>query len=464
MKKKKILFITVSICAIAVILFFWRRGRNINDTIISEQTEDGVVFGAQGHGEDYSVSDSGLLFGKNGVIHYYDLMSDIDYVLCDKANCLHFDTECGAWYGDAASLSGLALYRDRIFSFRKNEEKNIFELVSTNTSGNDRHIVSSIPIGSMEGGTWLLSSIEEVYYIADRAVARLNYIYVTDQTMEEDNMNLDETCGQYIWIDLKSGEITEINERSTEQVVWKLEGIQQDNLIFSKRENRIPLLSKEEFESAYQTGKIQDDGLRTDNREERYYYYMNDWYPLHCEPFQTYLCYDWNTLEETALDGQDMQIMYGTDGNYLGELSVYLFEGSYGDSYLVEKPVWEGSGTELFLLNKETGEKTLLLHIEDGGILAMEQGNMISVIFEESKLLYCEYKAGEKADIFLFDIASKESRKLFEDERNITFRIIDDTQEYFIGKIYSESGYDLYKIAKNDYYNGSFDKAVKLNV
>ena len=82
--------------------------------------------------------------------------------------------------------------------------------------------------------------------------------------------------------------------------------------------------------------------------------------------------------------------------------------------------------------------------------------------------MYCLYTEDERAKILEYDISERESRKLFEDERNISFRIIKEAQDVFIGKIYSFTGkemkHNIYAISKEDYYKGNIKDAKRLKL
>ena len=79
MKRKYILPLVI-LAALAAVLFFGVRTRSKPAAIkLSQTSEDAVVYGANGWGESYSVSDYGILYAKNNIVRYYDLDADETY-------------------------------------------------------------------------------------------------------------------------------------------------------------------------------------------------------------------------------------------------------------------------------------------------------------------------------------------------------------------------------------------------
>lgn len=121
-----------------------------------------------------------------------------------------------------------------------------------------------------------------------------------------------------------------------------------------------------------------------------------------------------------------------------------------------------------FLWDIENKKQEEILRIEEGGLIATESGSILSVLYDSSKFLYCLYTEDERAKILEYDISERESRKLFEDERNISFRIVKEAQDVFIGKIYSFTGkemkHNIYVISKEDYYKGNIKDAKRLKL
>lgn len=131
---------------------------------------------------------------------------------------------------------------------------------------------------------------------------------------------------------------------------------------------------------------------------------------------------------------------------------------------MVSEPDWENRSESISLWDIYNNHKTNILVLENGGTLAWEKGSAGLNIFDNGKFLYCIYKEGGEAEVHLYDLDSNKDQYLFSDNANISFRIIDDTQEFFIGKIYTDFGYEVYKIRKDDYYRGYVDKAVQINL
>ena len=68
------------------------------------------------------------------------------------------------------------------------------------------------------------------------------------------------------------------------------------------------------------------------------------------------------------------------------------------------------------------------------------------------------------ANILEYDLKTGKSRELFEDVRNISFRIINVTEEFLSERSIRIRGYDVYKIRRDDYFAGNLDKVVKLRL
>lgn len=456
--KKLLLCVIINICSISLISC--SSPGNISDTTLQIQADDPVVYGANGWGDSYSINESGILYGKDNTLRYYDINAGESYILCGKANCAHSDDECGAWFDNVESVAGIALYNGKIYLSKKNPQKNTFDLISMNATGEEQKTLMSLEIGNVQNNSWVLASIEDTYYCSDYAIVGLNYNYVEDSLSQAENIN----CKQYLIVDLSSGETTAINERTKDSIEYKLVGVSEKNILFRKLSNEVSKFSETEFVQKYKDGDFKSESFFSNDLEQSYFDYVNKWYPANCKRTETYCYYDLESKKEIILEATDAKITYDENGYQTGELAKYLIIGTYNDNYLVSEPDWENRSESISLWDIYNNHKTNILVLENGGTLAWEKGSAGLNIFDNGKFLYCIYKEGGEAEVHLYDLDSNKDQYLFSDNANISFRIIDDTQEFFIGKIYTDFGYEVYKIRKDDYYRGYVDKAVQINL
>ncbi|MCH1984502.1 hypothetical protein MCG98_18270 [Ruminococcus sp. OA3] len=459
MKRKYILPLII-LAALAAFLFFGVRTRSMPAEIkLSQTNEDAVVYGADGWGESYSVNDYGMLYARDNVIRYYDLGAEESYALCDKANCLHLNEKCTAWYRDWTAVHGIAYYQDGICLFKRNDDKNTYELIRMDVTGKNQKVIARLDIGDWKSGSWYLSSLGDIYYSAGRAVVGADYTWIEGEGDSSQTQN----CIQYLLIDMVDGAVSEVNEKTTDSTVYELQGISEDALFFKKTVSEIEQLSEKEFEEAYASGMFRGE-IHTEDSMERYLEYQGKWYPAHSDQKDEYIKYNIKDSSETLLEETPLTMTFDEEGYLVETLSKYIVLGSYEQSYLVSEPDWDHESGEYFLWDLAKNEKTPLFNIEHGGTLAWETGSLALGIYDESKILYCEYIDETTANILEHDLKTGDSRELFEDVRNISFRIINVTEEFFIGKIYTDTGYGVYKIRREDYFAGNLDKVVKLRV
>lgn len=454
---------TLSLIFVFIIIFIatscGRKNSISKDNVTFSNDEDGVIYGADGYGETYSVNEFGILYTKNNLICYCDIDTGETYALCGKSNCSHSNENCTAWYKEQTDINGVAFLGEKIYLLRKNYENNSYELLQMDVTGNNQKVICKIDIGSMKEKTWVLTSIENVYYCSGNAILETNYMFVSENTEDKKRTEL-----RYYIIDLTTGIINEIKKNSSEESSkLTLIGISDTNLIFQECVNKEKLLSEDEFKEGYEHGEF-DDISATLEIDEAYFEYESKWYPKHCNPQERYIRYDIIDSKQIILEEGELLITFDEEGYELGELPRYTILGSYDQKYVVCAPNWEMKGEKIFLWDVEKNEKMPVLEIDDGGCLSWETGRISQAVFEDEKFLYCEYIDENSANIYIYNLKEEKKQKLYEDERNISFRIIDDTEDSFIGKKYSEDGYNLYIILKDDYYEGNINKAQKLKL
>lgn len=446
------------ICGCVSLLSGCDRPDTVSESTNHLQETDEIVFGASEMYETYSISDSGILYGKNNTIRYYDCEVDEEYILCSRVNCSHSNEECSAWY-KSYGIAGIAFYKEKIWYIKENETKNTWELISMNVTGEEQQVKASLDIGNAIGDSWILNTIYDVYYTDDKAIVCMEYVYVNNEM--EDELDMDRM--QFKIISLEDGSVTTVNEIVNNTEEYSLEGVSKDVLMFMVRENQIKMLTEKEFQQAYLAGEFPKGTFSAKNEQDLYFEYTSKWYPANCSPTEKYIYYNLKTQEKTVLEESPAMLTFDDDGYQIGELPKYIFLGVYDDNFLVSEPDWNGI-SRIFLWNVKNGNKEEVLLIEDGGTLSRETGNANQNVYDDGKFLYCKYENEDKAVIYQYDIETATSKELFEDKRNITFRIINDTKKEFIGKKYTDFGYSLYRINKEDYYAGKMEKMKKLKL
>ncbi len=459
---RKILKRIIWMCGCSILLNGCGKTAPISESTNPFQETDEVVFGASEMYETYSVSDLGILYGKDNRIQYYDCEADEQYILCSKLNCSHSDEECSAWY-PSYGVAGIAHYKDKIWYIKENATKNRWELTSMDVSGEGQQVRASLDIGDAVGDSWIIQSIHDVYYVDDKAIVSVEYGYVSSEMNEIDSTD-DTNKTQYEVIDLTNGKVSIVNEIDCDTKKYNLVGVLKEGLMFEVRENQVKELTEKEFQEAYLAGEFSKDIISTVDEDERYFEYISKWYPANCSPVERYLYYDLETGENTMLEEMEATLTFDDDGYQIGEQQKYIFLGTYDDRFLVSEPEWNATNERIFLWDARNGKKEEVMRIENGGVLAFETGEATSVVDSEGKFLFCKYKTEDKSVIYQYDIVANTEKELFEDERNITFRIINETETEYIGKIYTNLGYSIYRIGKEDYCSGEIQQMKKLKL
>lgn len=251
MRSRRNFFKILYICGCVSLLSGCDRPDTVSESTNHLQETDEIVFGASEMYETYSISDSGILYGKNNTIRYYDCEVDEEYILCSRVNCSHSNEECSAWY-KSYGIAGIAFYKEKIWYIKENETKNTWELISMNVTGEEQQVKASLDIGNAIGDSWILNTIYDVYYTDDKAIVCMEYVYVNNEM--EDELDMDRM--QFKIISLEDGSVTTVNEIVNNTEEYSLEGISKDVLMFMVRENQIKMLTEKEFQQAYLAGEF----------------------------------------------------------------------------------------------------------------------------------------------------------------------------------------------------------------
>ena len=421
-KKRTVIFFILVIFVAGLLLLLFFRYRRIPAETISGTDGRSLTVGVNENLPTHCVTEGGMLYGKGHRIRYYDFATDTEYVLCDEINCTHLTPRCSSRYGD--QMNGLALYGDFIYFFDGVDEGEAFELIRMDTAGNRRTVLASLKAGNFEPGNRYLHGIERAYYCGDYVWAELNYGYVREDGSEERQV-------QCVSISLDTGEVTDVTPTEETGAIYQYEGISEKEILLHKTWGVSPDL------------------------------------PAGMEAYLVYHVADGNMQ---ILEEGEQRPEYNDDGSYNGALAKYQCLGWYEDRFLCREIQWEKEKGQreihLFLWDPETGEKRQLASLGQGAFIMFGEGSVQDIVYDGHYALFLTYLGSGRANICRADLSSGESEVLFEDADNVTFRIIGDTKDAFIGKIYNLESLsvetDVYAIKKADYYEGNFDNMTHL--
>ena len=427
-------------------------------------------------GDKFSVLDSGILFMKDSHLMYYDFDTENSYILCGDAACKHEDNTCVAWYGLFYEIYGAALYREQLYYFQENSKNNTIELVQRDATGTTKKVLAALDKGEYEKDDLLLDSIDWVYYAGDKVWFLANYSYYDIGDLEE-GFSVETTVPMSV--DLKTSEliylqsIPEKDEAIASELSYQFEYIDSNTIIYSSSKYQNKRVLKEEFEKNYQNGKF--EGVEYDSGNP-YADYLYSYYKKDEKKENEYYSYDIKAGETEKFYSSEAVTLYGEDRSVVGWVPEVEFYGVFEEYFFCGRCTEENMNAEsftnknnnLYLWDRETGEKTTVLDMEIGGIPGSES-TMVGGHIDENRFRYVVYTGdGENLEMYFYDLSTGASEKMMDDAKNITFRIVDSTEEYFVGKIYKESfgnvAFDLYKIKKEDYYAGNMNAKVKLKL
>jgi len=445
--------IALIIISAAILTLFKSGPISESSILLNSSGYDDLVFGADEMGQVYSICEHGIFYQKNSLMRYYDFEANKSYVLCDKPNCKHSDSSCGAWYGNMLDATGLALYGENLYVVKRNSERNTYELISMDMTGGSQKIVYSLDIGDMEPGAWVLSTIRRVYYAGGMAWFSVQYQYV-GEAGESGEFYSERIIG----VNLRDGKAVTLNELSRDNAEYTIELVSKDYILICKDWSALEKLSQRAFNEAL----LQGEYAEFSNAADPYYEYQL-WYLKNRDLMFSCLIYDVNSGEMSEFDSGKVKITYDENGLVSGSLPKYTFKGMYDGKIIYGIPDYEGYSPVYIYDVKKNGSEHIL-DIENGGtLITAMSGDVMSSVTHDEKILYCLYTENETAKIYYYDLKTKEHVELFEDKRNITFRMIGETSDKYIGMIYGDSGPgSAYMIDKEDYISGNLKAAVKL--
>ena len=415
-KRSKKWLIILALLLAGFLLFWFAGRRRIPQGVMQEMEDRLLVTGANEVCPSHCVTEQGMIYGKNHTICYMDLATKTEYVLCDEINCTHLTSNCSSHYGD--DMNGLALYRGKVYYFDLNENGSAYEFIGMDMAGNQKKTIASIRVGNFDVGDWYLHEISNVYYCGDHVWAELAYSCLDEQGKEIRQ-------SQCIAISLDTGEMTDITPREETEVFYQYEGFSEDYILIQR--------------------SWTDFSCEQQDREAFYSYHVHT-----------------GTL--SFLEEKVMIPMYLEDGTYNGSNTNYSFLGWYDNGFLCEITEDDaraaGAERQYLIWDPETNRKTERFSIERAAAILFGEGNVGDNVYDDSELLVLKYKDNDKIDICKLDLKSGELSILFEDESNVTFRIIGHTKDSFIGKVYElgdiVTTVQVYAVKKEDYYRGDF--------
>ena len=458
--RKKLSLLVVVIFVISILCSCGNEGLSVE---ITETGADAVVQGADDM-DKASVGENGVLRLKSNHLMYFDYQSQKDYVICTRANCKHNDKSCSGWYGTYHGANGLAEYCGKLYCFLYNEDKHTLDLVRMERDGSKRKVVSEIKCGDNSPGSWsVYPSFNETYYTKGKVITILNWIYTSKDESEKDiNTN------QCIAIDLESGHITEITEREDKDVLCHIDAISEDHCIINLSGVTEEPLSDKEFYKKFEAGEF-DNNKEIKNAEKPYEAYFEE-YSYETPWWYRFVLFDLNKNESTLLKEGNLEKAVNEDGEYHADFPPFLISGMYKDYAIIEtveesliedEGVFGVSKNRIYKWDFVNDKKELILDIDNG--YGFDAGGLdAGVVVDKNLLLFLRRKPDMKADYYSYNLDTGEEKKLYEDKRNVPYRIIGETSDRFLYYTCDDVKKSMYMIEKADYYKGNFDKSIRM--
>lgn len=450
---------------IFVIGVFLTSCSDLQDTTvkISETAENVAVQGAT-EDSKLSAGENGILRIKDGHLSFFDYDTKKDYVLCSKANCSHVTLKCSGTYDGSRGATGLAEHGGKIYCLLRNTDENTYDMVQMDLDGGNRKTIAAINQGDAAAGKWLASlDSSDVYYCQGMALTVIQCQYQAEDRDEEDIYT-----GQCIAVDLHRGDVIEVSQRQKEEVNCFIDSVGEDGAVIRLQGYEKPILARKEFYQQFEQG-VFDKMKKISDAADPYTGYQ-EWYWNNTPEWYEFVFFDLKTGESWTLEKGKMVKLYDDQGQVQGAKPPYSVLGwydgdlildTYEEAWNEEEGVTDIVKNNVYRWNIKTNKKEKLLTVEDGYVFDAGGLDNSSVV-EGDKLLYLVRKPKLKADYFCFDLKTGEAQFMYEDKRNVPYRIIGETSDSFIYYTYDGSKTKMYKIAKDDYFHGNFDKSERL--
>lgn len=352
-----------------------------------------------------SVGETGALRLKDGKLLFFDYQTEKDYVICSRSNCSHNDSSCNGSYNGHNGAVGLAEYGGKLYCFVEASEKNVYELVQMDLDGDHRKVIVEIDRGNSEPGNWEADlSLIGTYYAGDKAITILDWMY---HPLDDSEENI--STQQCIAVDLKSGKIIEVTPRQEEPVQCLIDGISDKGSVIKVSGNQ-----------------------------------------------DQYLLFDLKEGDIQKIKG-DVDSPFYILGEYEGDLIIEEFE----KGLIEDEEVIGTIKTRVYRWDLKQDKKELLLELDNGYVF--DAGNIdAGSIADGDKLLFMKRKPEGRADYYSYSLKSGNEELLYEEVRNVPYRIIGETEDSFIYHTYTDKKWTMYMMNKEDYYKGNFEDSVRL--
>lgn len=460
MRKQKI--IIIFLCTMTC--FFYSCSEPDNLSIkISETPTDIVVQGATDFGT-FSTGESGILHIKDNHFLFFDYKSKKNYVVCSRANCGHNDSSCSGWYNGYHGALGLAEYGGKLYCFVKRQEKNIYQFIRMDLDGNNRKVIAEIDCGDSLPGSWEANlDLSYTYYTNNKVITILNWIYNPKENSEE--MIQTQQC---ITVNLQSGKITEIMERTKEPVQCSIEAVSKDYSIIKVTGYDEHRFTEEEFYNRYEQGEF-TDYTQISKAENPYEAYC-DWYFDEVTCWYKYLIFDMDKKETSVLQKGVLEKVKNKNEKTIAIKPPFYIIGIYKSDLLIEK-LEEGTiedeeypgiiKEQVYRWDLQQNKKERVLSIDNGYIF--DAGGLdCSSIVDYDKLLFLRRKPEGKAVYYYYCLETEQEEQMYESVRNVPYRIVGEMKNSFIYYTVDETKKSMYMLDKDDYYKGNFEKSIRI--
>jgi hypothetical protein len=400
--------------------------------------------------------------------------------MCSKPNCLHNGAACTAWYRSTmlnSEASGLAQYGESIYVMKKNDTKNTFDLLRLDLAGVIQEIVFTLDVGDTTSGTWMLYCIESVYYINNTAwiTAEYRYSVITelDGYIDYDRNTVSHVI---MGVSLKDGscvKLTELPDAESVgfQVDYSIQAISKDYIVFEKSWHSSKLLSSVAFEIAMRQGEFSEFS----SADDPYYEYETE-HNRNSKYLFTLFVLNISTSELSTFDEGERIHEYNQNGDCIAAYNKYLFNGMMNDCFLYQlcsyttTPERTIFSSTVYMYDPANDESTLLFDIDDGSLVETSPSMRLDSSILDERIHYCEILYEEhKIAYYLYSQITSESTELYTIDWGSRFWLKGETADWFIGENYYENWDELgnrplYRIDKQDYFDGNYDLAVKLGM
>lgn len=116
---------------------------------------------------------------------------------------------------------------------------------------------------------------------------------------------------------------------------------------------------------------------------------------------------------------------------------------------------------KIYKWNPKEGRKELLLDLDNGYVFDAG-GINASLIVDDDMLLFLKRKPEGKADYYSYNLKTGEEEFLYEEVRNVPYRIIGEAGNSIVYYTYDDTKKSMYMMKKADYYEGNFEDSVRL--